>query len=86
MNLVVVATITKRTSKWDGINCRTDCGRCNATGLPSVMKGSKTCEIRRKEIKPEPGGISFLKQIRTLFNNKGKMRAFGKVKEKEINE
>ena len=70
-------------NKWDEINCRTDCGLCNHKGAPSYSKGSKLCLQLRKEI-PKDGIVSWFKKFKDIFNNKGKMRAFGKVKKKEI--
>jgi len=72
-------------NKWDHINCRTDCGRCNHKGMPSATKGSKYCLTIRKEIPSEKESGSILTFVRSLFNIKGKMRKHGIIKTKEVN-
>lgn len=70
-------------NKWDALNCRTDCGRCNHKGAPSVSKGSKVCLQLRKEI-PETrdDSESFWSFFKLMFRKKGVMRATGKTYEK----
>lgn len=69
---------------WDTIKCNTDCGRCNHHGTPSVTKGSKYCLMLRREIPSTVETHSIFDTIFSLFNLKGKMRAFGKIKTKEV--
>ena len=79
----MVAKTKRFISRWDEIKCNIDCGRCNHKGTPSATKGSKLCLQLRKEL-PGNDDFSLLKTFKNLFNNKGKMRAFGRIKEKLI--
>lgn len=71
-------------TNWDEINCRTDCGRCNHKGTPSASKGSKYCKQTRNEIVSDKETNGILAMVRSMFNIKGKMRAFGIIKTKEV--
>jgi hypothetical protein len=48
------------------------------------MKGSKYCLKSRKEIVSNKETDGILSVVRSMFNIKGKMRAFGKIKTKEV--
>lgn len=73
-------------NSWDNINCRTMCGRCNHRGTPSVSKGSRYCLMLRREIPSTVETHNIFDTIFNMFNLKGKMRAFGKIKTKEVDE
>jgi len=71
-------------TNWTEVNCRIDCGRCNHKGVPSASKGSKYCRTARKEIVSDKESDGIFAMVRSMFNIKGKMRAFGRIKTKEV--
>jgi hypothetical protein len=48
------------------------------------MKGSKYCLKSRKEIESDKQSEGIFAFVRSMFNIKGKMRAFGIIKTKEV--